>query len=177
MVDLLATVAIAIPRHSKLTPPWIRSHIASGLSTKFMFVKRRTTTVRPSGTAPIGGTMKRDSWVYIAIIVTTSKIRPMTRDVFIVRRVCGLTSEVTGARPGCSRKRRHVPARPVTAGLCLMPRNDAHAAKLVGDKKTDEMIVGTVIFQKARLPELRDRCIAQGPVHRQAIDEDALPVF
>jgi hypothetical protein len=56
--------AAVAPRHSKLTPPFIRWQIASGLSTNFRFGTPETTTVIPSGIAPIG-------WITMILIPET----------------------------------------------------------------------------------------------------------
>lgn len=54
MVVASRNLPIAMLRQSKLTPPISRSHKASALSTNFILPIRAVTSVRPSGTAPMG---------------------------------------------------------------------------------------------------------------------------
>src|SRR5690554_3594633 len=91
----------------------MRSHIASGLSMKLVLSSLSMTTVRPSGTAPMGGTTKIVIWVtMIAETISAAAIAISLRilNSFSVAPAC---HSYLG-KPVSSLQRLRIPRQPLT---------------------------------------------------------------
>src|SRR5690554_1636352 len=106
----------------------MRSHIASGLSMKLVLSSLSMTTVRPSGTAPMGGTTKIVIWVtMIAEPISAAAIAISLRilNSFSVAPAC---HSYLG-KPVSSLQRLRIPRQPLTGcRLKHLILPDHHAA-------------------------------------------------